>query len=115
MKTEIKIRKVSFLAAATIGIMCFCIAVAANETILPDRGKAVFLILFVMSSTIYMHKQIFEDIRIAGTFFALLVAHIALIFVAPLDSTYPGAILAPVGLLDVVFCHFVLKAARNFC
>lgn len=85
------------------------VAVSFNETILPDKGKVVFLGFFV---TTFVGKSIVGMAsRNTITIFVSAVAlvHIALILVAPRDSLYPGGILFPIGIIDIGVCYLAFR------
>ncbi|WP_150125743.1 hypothetical protein [Sphingobium sp. RAC03] len=85
------------------------VAVSFNETILPDKGKVVFLGFFV---TTFVGKSIVGMAsRNTITIFVSAVAlvHIALILVAPRDSLYSGGILFPIGIIDIGVCYLAFR------
>lgn len=103
------ITKIRLPTAALCGLACIAIAIAADLTILPGRGKAVFLASFVLSMTALMFKNHLARGRVLTVLGLIAGAHILAVPFAPADHLYPGAVLSPLGLADIVVCYFVLQ------
>ena len=84
-------------------------AIAVNETILPGKGKIVFLGVFV---TTFVGKSIagMASRNVMMVFLAAVAFfHALLVIFGPNDNLYPGGFLFPIGVVDIGICYLAFR------
>lgn len=88
-------------------VICLIIAIAADETIAHGYGKAVLLGLFVTSIVVRTFWPQRNQRYVTLFFVMVAVFHVALLFIMPNDSRYPGGLLFPIGIADVSMFYVI--------
>jgi hypothetical protein len=92
------------LASAAI---CFAVALLADSTVLPDRGKAVGYALFLTVCIIKTFQDYWREIR-ALLFLGFVAAfHASLIYLLPTDRSYSGVLLMPAAIADGAIFYYL--------
>lgn len=106
-------RPISLVWALLCMAVSLLVAIAANETFLPGKGKIVFLGIFV---TVFVGKSIVE---MASRGFVILFlsavafVHALMVVIGPNDSSYPGGLMFPIGILDIGMCYLAFRWAQK--
>lgn len=82
-------------------------AIALDQTIAEGKSKAVFLGVFVVAFVGKTFLRQNHGARLIILLITLSAFHVFLVFILPNDSTYPGALLLPAGLLEIA-CIYVI-------
>lgn len=85
------------------------VAIAANETVLPGKGKIVFLGVFV---TTFVGKSIsgMGSSSLLTMFLGgVALVHVLLVALGPNDNLYPGGLLFPIGIVDIGICYLAFR------
>jgi len=94
--------------------ICLIIAIFLNETIAHQHGKAIFFAIFMTAFITKIAQPYMLRTTIQVFIFCVAACHIALIFVIPIDRAYPGGLLFPVGIIDLLIFYFIFqKIARK--
>lgn len=102
-------KRISLAWALICMVVSLVVAIIANETVLPGKGKVVFLGVFV---TAFVGKSITgvasRNVMIA---FLAVVAffHVILVALGPNDNLYPGGFLFPIGVVDIGICYLACR------
>ena len=84
-------------------------AFALNATIAHGHGKPIFFALFMTALVTKIAQNGLTNRKVI--LFLVVVAgfHLALIFLLPLDNRYPGALLVPAGMVDLVILYYLFR------
>ena len=107
------VRPISLVWALLCMVLSLLVAIAANETMLPGRGKLVFLGVFV---TAFVGKSIagLATRKFVIWFLAsIALVHAVLVAVGPNDNIYPGGFLFPIGIVDISICYLAFCWTRG--
>jgi len=105
---------ISRMWAFSTMLICMAIAIGMNETVANGHGKAIFFALFMTAFIAKIAQRVVYEPRIKVFLVGVLTFHVFLIFVIPNDGRYPGGLLFPAGILDLIVMYFLFqRAARN--
>jgi hypothetical protein len=95
-------------------LICMAIAIGMNETVANGHGKAIFFALFMTAFIAKISQKFIRERRIKVFLMGVLAFHVILVFVIPNDGRYPGGLLFPAGILDIIVMYFLFqRVARS--
>lgn len=104
---------ISRMWAFSAMLICMAIAIALNETVVHGHAKAIFFALFMTAFITKMTQTVIRQAKIRLFLVGVLIFHAFLAFAFPNDASYPGGLLFPVGILDLIVMYFIFqKVAR---
>ena len=94
-------------------VLSLIVAIAANETVLPGKGKLIFLSVFV---TAFVGQSIAEMASrkfVMGFLASIALVHAVFVAMGPHDNSYAGGLLFPIGIMDIAFWYLAFRWTRD--
>lgn len=109
MSEAIEGQRISLIWALICMVSSLAVVILLNETVAQGHGKAIFFGVFVTSFIAKTFQKSLNKSNVAFFLLCVAIFHVALVFLLPEDSQYPGGLLFPAGIADIGLFYYLFS------
>lgn len=107
-------QRISRIWAFSCMLISLVAAIGLNETVAQGHGKAIFFGFFMTAFIAKIAQKVISEPKIIAFLSCVAAFHVILVFISPPDSAYPGGILFPAGILELIVLYYAFqRVARS--